>query len=179
MQREVRRAMSHLLASGLIRCAYLAAAGLAFPCLTAAIAAPDDGQAAPQRSQPTTPKKVSAMKVLMSWNGTVIASATLDDNESARHLATLLPLNLVLKDYAATEKIAVLPSALPTSGAPAGYKPSAGDLSYYAPWGNLAIFHKEFEYSSGLIRLGRLETGLEAMRRKGPPLHVMLTRELP
>jgi len=118
------------------------------------------------------------MKILMSSNGTVIASATLDDNASARYFATLLPLKLVLKDYAATEKIADLPSALPTSGAPAGYKPSAGDLSYYAPWGNLAIFHKGFEYSSGLIRLGRLETGLEAMRRKGP-LSVVLTRELP
>ena len=59
-----------------------------------------------------------------------------------------------------------------------GFKPSAGDLSCYAPWGNLAIFHKGFEYSSGLIRLGRLETGLEAMRRKGP-LPVVLTRERP
>src|SRR3954462_8138336 len=116
------------------------------------------------------------MKILMTSEGAVVASATLDDNESARHFATLLPLELVLKDYAATEKIADLPGALPTSGAPAGYEPSAGDISYYAPWGNLAIFHKGFEYSRGLVRLGRLETGLEAMRRKGP-LTVMLTRE--
>lgn len=114
------------------------------------------------------------MKILLSSNGAVIVSATLDDNESARHFATLLPLTLVLKDHAATEKIADLPSALTTSGSPAGYKPSAGDLSYYAPWGNLAIFHKEFEYSSGLIRLGRLDSGLETLRRKGP-LTVVVT----
>lgn len=118
------------------------------------------------------------MKILISSNGAVIASATLDDNESARHFTTLLPLELVLKDYAATEKITDLPAALPTTGAPAGYEPSAGDLCYYAPWGNLAIFHKGFAYSSGLVRLGRLESGLEAMRRQGP-LTVVLTHELP
>ena len=118
------------------------------------------------------------MKILMTSEGSVVASATLDDNESARHFAALLPLELVLKDYAATEKIADLPSALPTSGAPPGYTPSAGDLSYYAPWGNLAIFHKGFAYSSGLIRLGRLATGLDAMRKEGP-LTVVLMRELP
>ena len=118
------------------------------------------------------------MKILMTSQGTVVASATLDDNESARHFAALLPVELVLEDYAATEKIADLPSALPTSGAPPGYTPSAGDLSYYAPWGNLAIFHRGFAYSSGLIRLGRLETGLDAIREAGS-LTVLLTRELP
>jgi hypothetical protein len=126
----------------------------------------------------TSPRKASMTKILMSSEGRVVASATLDDNETARHFASLLPLRLVLKDYEATEKIADLPSALATSGAPAGYTPSAGDLSYYAPWGNLAIFHKGFEYSSGLIRLGRLDAGLEAMRHEGP-LTVLLTRELP
>jgi hypothetical protein len=118
------------------------------------------------------------MKILMTSEGSVVASATLDDNESARHFAALLPLELVLKDYAATEKIADLPGALPTSGAPPGYTPSAGDVSYYAPWGNLAIFHRGFAYSSGLVRLGRLESGLDVMRKKGP-LTVVLTRELP
>ena len=108
------------------------------------------------------------MKIQISSNGTVIGTATLDNNESARQFAALLPLNLVLKDYAATEKIADLPGALSTKGAPEGYKPSAGDISYYAPWGNLAIFHKDFSFSSGLVRLGRLDSGLEAMRRPGP-----------
>ena len=108
------------------------------------------------------------MKIQISSNGTVIGAATLDNNESARQFAALLPLNLVLKDYAATEKIADLPGTLSTNGAPEGYKPSAGDISYYAPWGNLAIFHKDFSFSSGLVRLGRLDSGLEAMRRPGP-----------
>lgn len=110
------------------------------------------------------------MKIQITANGAVIATATLDNNDSARDFAALLPLVLTLKDYAATEKIADLPRALTTKGAPGGYKPSAGDISYYAPWGNLAIFHKDFEFSRGLVRLGRLDSGIDAMRRDGPTL---------
>jgi hypothetical protein len=40
--------------------------------------------------------------------------------------------------------------------------------TYYAPWGNLALFHKDFRYSEGLVRLGRIDSGIEALRRKGP-----------
>jgi hypothetical protein len=29
---------------------------------------------------------------------------------------------------------------LSTDGAPAGARPEAGDLTYYSPWGNLAVF---------------------------------------
>ena len=41
-------------------------------------------------------------------------------------------------------------------------------MSYYAPWGNLAFFRKDFRYSSGLVRLGKIESGLEAMSLTGP-----------
>ncbi len=54
-------------------------------------------------------------------------------------LASLLPLSVTLTDYASTEKISDLPRRLATDGAPDGFDPSAGDIGYYAPWGNLAI----------------------------------------
>ena len=75
----------------------------------------------------------------LTSEGTAIASATLDDNESARHFAALLPLELVLKDYAATEKIADLPGVLPASGRRRGMcrLPATS-----ATTGNLAIFHR-------------------------------------
>ena len=91
----------------------------------------------------------------------------LDANAAARDFVALLPLTLTLEDYAATEKIATLPRKLSTAGAPAGTTPVAGDFSYYAPWGNLAIFHKPFRYSEGLIRLGRIERGMEVIRVEG------------
>lgn len=108
------------------------------------------------------------MKVQMSVDGIVMATATLDTHDTARDFAALLPLTLVLKDYAATEKVADLPRALSTKGAPQGHKPSTGDIGYYAPWGNLAIYHKDFAFSDGLVRLGRLDSGVDAMRRPGP-----------
>lgn len=91
----------------------------------------------------------------------------LEDTPSSRDLLTLLPLSLVLEDYAATEKIAYPPRKLITTGAPAGVQPKAGDLAYYAPWGNLAFFHRDFRYSAGLIRLGRLRGGLDLLARSG------------
>jgi hypothetical protein len=49
-----------------------------------------------------------------------------------------------LKNYASTEKISYLARKLSTEGAPAGCDPDVGDITYYAPWGNLAIFYKDF-----------------------------------
>lgn len=56
---------------------------------------------------------------------------------------------------------------LSTDGAPAGFDPAAGDIAYYAPWGNLAIFHKDSDYARGLVQLGRIASGLEALGRTG------------
>ncbi len=138
-------------------------------CASSLAAAGGDTRAVSQQpSDPTPRRKAPVMKIQMSVDGIVIATATLDSNDSARDFAALLPLNLVLKDYAATEKVADLPRALSTKGAPVGHKPSTGDIGYYAPWGNLAIYHKDFAFSDGLVRLGRLDSGLDAMRRPGP-----------
>ena len=50
-----------------------------------------------------------------------------------------------------------------------------GDLCYYAPWGNLAFFYADYRYSSGLIRLGRLDGGIEPLLRSGKfDLHIEL-----
>ena len=103
------------------------------------------------------------MKIRLDIEGTAL-TATLEDNETARDFASLLPLALTLEDYAATEKISDLPQRLSTTGAPAGTAASVGDIAYYAPWGNLAIFYRDFGYSKGLIKIGTIDTGMEALR---------------
>jgi hypothetical protein len=118
-------------------------------------------------TQATSAQQVKAVKIRMAIEGTAV-TATLDDNETARDFASLLPLTLTLKDYATTEKISDLPKKLSTRNAPPGYEPSAGDITYYAPWGNLALFHKDFDYSAGLVRLGSIDSGVEELRRPGP-----------
>lgn len=84
---------------------------------------------------------------------------TLEDTPTARDFAALLPLTLTLRDYASTEKIADLPRRLDTTGAPAAHTGRPGDITYYAPWGNLALFHGTGPHATGLIPLGRLEPG--------------------
>jgi hypothetical protein len=107
------------------------------------------------------------MKIRMDVDGAAI-TATLDDNETSREFVSLFPLTLTLKDYAETEKISALPRKLSTEGAPPGSDPSIGDITYYAPWGNLAVFYKDFGYSQGLVKLGRIDFGVDALNRRGP-----------
>jgi hypothetical protein len=107
------------------------------------------------------------MKIRLEVDGTPVI-ATLADNETARDFASLLPLSLSLSDHAATEKISDLPRQLSTRGAPPGSNPSAGDIAYYAPWGNLALFYRDFRYSEGLILMGRIDAGAATLNRPGP-----------
>jgi hypothetical protein len=107
------------------------------------------------------------MRIRMIVEGTPL-TATLDDNATTRDFASLLPLTLTLTDYEATEKISDLPKRLSTKGAPAGSDSSIGDISYYAPWGNLAVFYRESRYASGLVKLGTITSGVEALERPGP-----------
>jgi hypothetical protein len=107
-------------------------------------------------AQPAFESRTRAMKIRITIDSASV-SAQLEDNPSARDFASLLPLTVVLEDYARTEKITYLPRKLSTADAPAGVDPSIGDIAYYAPWGNLAIFYRDFGYSSGLIKLGTID----------------------
>ena len=92
-------------------------------------------------------------------------AARLHDTPIARDFASRLPLTLQLRDYAGTEKIAALPGKkLDMKDAPAGMDPAIGDITWYAPWGNLAIFYRDFGYASGLIPLGKITSGLEHLK---------------
>jgi hypothetical protein len=116
---------------------------------------------------PTVQERKSNMKIRLTINGKAI-TATLIDNATVRDFLTLLPMTLTLEDYAATEKISYLPRKLSTAGAPAGSDPSVGDVTYYAPWGNLAFFYRDFGYSTGLIQLGRIDSSIQALSVAGP-----------
>jgi hypothetical protein len=107
------------------------------------------------------------MKLRIDIESTAL-EATLDDGEASRDFAALLPLTLTLEDYASTEKIADLPRKLSTNGAPPGTAAAVGDFSYYAPWGNLALFYRPSRYASGLVRLGKIESDVAALRGRGP-----------
>lgn len=110
--------------------------------------------------------ETDSMRIRLKIDGKEV-TATLNDNATSRDFVSLLPLTLKLEDYGETEKIGHLPRKLSTEGAPPGSDPSTGDVAYYAPWGNLAIFRKDFRYSSGLIELGKVDTGMDALNVPG------------
>ena len=96
-----------------------------------------------------------------------VLRATLNNSKAAHDFAELLPLTLTLEDYAGIEKVSDLPKRLSTEGAPSGSEASAGDITFYAPWGNLAIFYEDFQYSKGLIILGEIEGNIEVLKTAG------------
>lgn len=107
------------------------------------------------------------IKVLITIEDTEVV-ALFNDNAASRDFLALLPVTLTLQDYHNTEKISDLSKTLSTQGAPEGIDPQTGDITYYAPWGNLAIFYRDFSYSRGLVRLGRIESGIDVLTQKGP-----------
>jgi hypothetical protein len=108
----------------------------------------------------------SSMKIRLKV-GDKVLTATLIDSKTTRDFISLLPLTLTLKDYAGTEKISDLPKRLSTEDAPSGIDPSVGDITYYAPWGNLAIFYRDFGYASGLVILGKIDGRIETFNVPG------------
>lgn len=116
-------------------------------------------------STPTI-SEASTLKIRLTVNGRSV-TATLIDSPTSRDFISMLPLTLTLEDYASTEKIAYLSRRLSEEGAPAGIDPSIGDITYYAPWGNLALFYKDFGYAKGLIKLGSIKEGAEVFNIPG------------
>ena len=100
----------------------------------------------------------------------------LDDNQASREFLGMLPLTLTFEDFNSTEKIATLPNELSTEGLPSGYTPEVGDFSYYAPWGNISIFYKDFRYSNSLYKLGTIESGTEILGNMSGDFEVTIER---
>jgi hypothetical protein len=128
----------------------------------------DDGSARP-RSNPSTQQATQAasnMKINLKLQDETL-TARLFDTPTARDFASMLPLTLTLEDYASAEKISYLPRKLTTEGAAARTGGSAGAIAYYAPWGNVALFYKDFRPADGLILIGQLDGGVETVRVPG------------
>lgn len=96
-----------------------------------------------------------------------VAIGILDNTPTTRDFVAQLPLTVKLDDYSATEKITYLPNKLTTQSTPSGITPHIGDITYYAPWGNIAIFYQNFSYSHGLIKMGEITHGLEHFHYRG------------
>ena len=111
---------------------------------------------------------VSSLQVnIMVSNRTI--TATMEDNAATQDFLARLPLEVTLNDYNnTTEKIFYPSPALAIEGVTRGCAPIAGDITIYAPWGNVAIFCKNGSYSDTLIKIGRVDgNGIEMLSVPG------------
>ncbi len=115
------------------------------------------------------------MRIKLTINGREVY-VILDDNKASRSFLEMLPLTLTFEDYNNTEKIATLPRDLSTEDLPSGYTPKVGDFSYYAPWGNISVFYKDFSYSNSLYKLGTIESGIEILENINEDFNVVIER---
>jgi len=128
------------------------------------------------REEPETPGETS-MKVKISVGDRTI-TATMEDNAAGRDFLSRLPLEVTLNDYNnTTEKIFYPDPALTTEGVARGCTPTPGDITIYAPWGNVAIFCKSWSHSNDLIKIGRIDgNGIEVLTVTGD-ITVKIERE--
>lgn len=92
----------------------------------------------------------------------------LDEHDASKALIARLPMTLEFEDFGATERIAYLNPKLDVGRAPTRTTPKAGDITYYVPWGNLAVFVRSFRSSESLVPLGRMsDEAMKALRDCG------------
>lgn len=128
-------------------------------------------QAANTDTQMNTNTQVTKVRMVFGNNEAIVA---LEDNSASRDLVSLLPLTLTFEDYNSIEKISMLSRKLNTKDAPQSCDPDVGTFAYYAPWGNLSIFYRDFRHSPNLIPLGQFESGIEAMGKQDHDFEVRL-----
>ncbi len=102
--------------------------------------------------------------------GDRVATATLDDTAPARDFATMLPVTTSMHDLLGREKPGRLPRQLDVGGATREYRYEVGEIAYWAPGNDIAIFYADDGQSipqPGLVRLGAIDTGLDVIAATG------------
>lgn len=113
-------------------------------------------------NQASTVNNVKDTRIKLTFNNEEVI-IKLYDNPTSRDFLTLLPLTTTLEDFAGAEKIGMLSKRLSTQDALAGSEPSVGDFAYYSPWGNITMYYKDAGYANGVIKLGKIESGVEKL----------------
>lgn len=124
------------------------------------------GALSPLLTPVTHAQERTLMKVRFSFSDQDF-TATLFDNVSARDFASMLPLEVEVSDYSTNEKIAYLPRKLNPEARGPFPNPAIGDICYYVPWGNLVLYHGDYSSIRDLVRLGRIDDGVEPILTRG------------
>ena len=128
-----------------------------------------------ESSIPHKEEPAKDVRIRLTFNNKEII-VKMNDNVTSLNFVKKLPMTLSFKDYGGTEKISYLPQKLSTEGSSLGYDPSVGELAYYAPWGNICFYYRDFGYSTGLVPLGSIESGIESLKSLDGDLTVTIKK---
>ena len=136
-----------------------------------------DDQPAASETQPTSPqptttnadrdaRQIVGTTVRFSSNATSVDVMIGEDNPAVRDFLSMLPLTIIVEEFAGREKISYLPRELRHRGSP-GSDPESGDLIYFVPWGNLGFYYNAegIGYSDDTIHLGTYDASLDQLEQ--------------
>jgi hypothetical protein len=124
-------------------------------------------------------RSAESVPVVLRVGGGGVMTATLDDTPTARQFAAMLPLRLDLHDPMGQAKSGRLARAIDVSGADRVVDPRVGEIYYWPPSGDIAIFYADLDQSvpaPGLVRLGVVGSGLDAIASAGNRSTVWIDR---
>jgi hypothetical protein len=84
------------------------------------------------------------MNINIIVGGTTV-KAVLEDNPTSHDFVRMLPMTAAFEDFAGSEKISRLSKRLSTESRKTDNEANVWDITYYVPWGNIAIFYKPYQ----------------------------------
>ncbi|WP_432734495.1 cyclophilin-like fold protein [Maridesulfovibrio sp. FT414] len=103
---------------------------------------------------------LSDMRIQITSNGNA-ASFRLYDTDAARQLYGQLPLSLELSNFRDAQWMFYPPEKLDVTEREAYHGGKKGELSYYAPWGDVFMLYKDFHAGDEMHRLGIGLSGID------------------
>jgi hypothetical protein len=114
-------------------------------------------------------EEVGSVRVSMRV-GEQVATATLADTSAGHQFAAMLPVTVDLQDPFGQAKSGVLPRGIDIAGAARDFHPTTRGIYYWPDGAHLAVFYDALGQAvppPGLIRLGNVDTGLDAIASRG------------
>ncbi len=104
----------------------------------------------------------SAMRISVS-DGSNTVIYRLNDSLPAQSLYSMLPFDVSVGDFLASQKIFYPPEKVEgTDGIEGDGK--AGDLALFYPWGDIVMYYGPFNSNAGLFLLGNAESGTDKIK---------------
>ncbi|WP_043650975.1 cyclophilin-like fold protein [Cellulosimicrobium cellulans] len=116
------------------------------------------------------------MKIILRL-GDELIPGELYDNPVADQIAEMLPFEAAFDDFHDQEKLAPLGRSLVLDGVPGADAPRPGEIGYYASGACLVLYYASPGRWPGLVRVGRFDHPLEALRALPDGTAIRITAE--